>query len=48
VFNKLQDAGLKINAEKSKFCAFETENLGYILTRMGLNTRQIRYRRYLL
>jgi hypothetical protein len=36
VFNKLQDAGLKINAEKSKFCAFETEYLGYILTRDGI------------
>ena len=25
VFNKLQDAGLKVNADKSKFCAIETE-----------------------
>ena len=28
VFNKLQDAGLKVNADKSKFCAIETEYLG--------------------
>ncbi len=25
VFNKLQEAGLKVNANKSKFCAIETE-----------------------
>ena len=36
VFIKLQDAGLKINADKSKFCALETEYLGYILTRDGI------------
>ena len=36
VFSKLQDAGLKINADKSKFCALETEYLGYILTRDGI------------
>jgi hypothetical protein len=29
----LQDAGLKINADKSNFCALETKYLGYILTR---------------
>ena len=28
VFSRLQDAGLKINADKSKFCALETEYLG--------------------
>ncbi len=33
VLTRLQDAGLKINADKSKFCALETEYLGYILTR---------------
>ena len=32
----LQDAGLKINADKSKFCALETKYLGYILTRDGI------------
>jgi hypothetical protein len=36
VFNKLQEAGLKVNADKSKFCAIETEYLGYILTRDGI------------
>ncbi len=30
------DAGLKINATKSIFCAQETEYLGYILTRNGI------------
>ncbi len=33
---RLQDDGLKINADKSKFCALETEYLGYILTRDGI------------
>ncbi len=36
VLNKLQDVGLKINAKKSKFCAIETDCLGYILTRNGI------------
>jgi hypothetical protein len=36
VFNKLQEAGLKVNADKSKFCAIETEYLEYILTRDGI------------
>ena len=36
VLTRLQDAGLKINADKSKFCALETEYLGYILTRDGI------------
>ena len=29
-------AGLKINAAKSVFCSFETEYLGYALTRQGI------------
>jgi putative transposase len=33
VFIRLHNAGLKINAAKSFFCAQETEYLGYILTR---------------
>ena len=37
VLTRLQEAGLKINANKSKFCAHETEYLGYILTRDELN-----------
>ena len=36
VLTRLQDAGLKINADKSKFCAHETEYLGYVLTRDGI------------
>jgi hypothetical protein len=36
VFIQLRDAGLKINAAKSFFCAQETEYLGYILTRGGI------------
>ena len=36
VLTRLQDAGLKVNAGKSFFCAVETEYLGYILTRDGI------------
>ena len=36
VLTRLQDAGLKINADKSNFCTIETEYLGYILTRDGI------------
>ncbi len=36
VFIQSRDAGLKINATKSVFCAQETEYLGYILTRGGI------------
>jgi hypothetical protein len=36
IFIQLHDAGLKINATKSVFCAQETEYLGYILTRGGI------------
>jgi hypothetical protein len=36
VFVRLRNAGLKINATKSVFCAQETECLGYILTRGGI------------
>jgi hypothetical protein len=36
VFIRLHDAGLKINAAKSFFCAQETEYLGYIPTRGGI------------
>jgi hypothetical protein len=35
VLKCLCDAGLKVNAEKSTFCALEIEYLGYILTRDG-------------
>ncbi len=33
VLRRLCDVGLKVNAEKSTFCALEIEYLGYILTR---------------
>ncbi len=33
---RLRDAGLKVNAAKSSFCANEIEYLGYILTREGI------------
>ena len=33
VLTRLQDAGLKINANKSNFCTLEMEYFGYILTR---------------
>jgi hypothetical protein len=36
VLTKLCDAGLKVNAAKSSFCAHEIEYLGYILTREGI------------
>jgi hypothetical protein len=36
VLIRLCDAGLKVNAAKSSFCAHEIEYLGYILTREGI------------
>jgi hypothetical protein len=36
VLRRICDAGLKVNAEKSTFCALEIEYLGYILTRDGI------------
>jgi hypothetical protein len=36
VLTRLRDAGLKVNAAKSLFCAHEIEYLGYILTREGI------------
>ncbi len=36
VLRRLCDAGLKVNAAKSTFCALEIEYLGYILTRDGI------------
>ena len=36
VLTRLQEVDLKVNAPKSKFCAEETEYLGYILTRTGI------------
>ena len=36
VLIRLQEVGLKVHAPKSKFCAKETEYLGYILTKDGI------------
>ncbi len=36
VLRQLCDAGLKVNAAKSTFCALEIEYLGYVLTRNGI------------
>ncbi len=36
VFIQLRNAGLKVNATKSIFCAQEIEYLGYIFTRGGI------------
>ncbi len=36
VLSQLCDAGLKVNAAKSSFCALEIEYLGYVLTRDGI------------
>jgi hypothetical protein len=36
VLRQLRDAGLKVNAAKSTFCALEIEYLGYVLTRDGI------------
>jgi hypothetical protein len=39
VLTRLRDAGLKVNAAKSLFCAHEIEYLGYILTREGIKSQ---------
>ncbi len=36
VFRQLCNAGLKVNAAKSTFCALEIEYLGYVITRDGI------------
>ena len=36
VLDKLQKAGLKVNAKKSNFCRSEVEYLGYLITRNGI------------
>jgi hypothetical protein len=36
VLTRLRDAGLKVNAAKSLFCAHEIEYIGYILNREGI------------
>ena len=47
VLTRLQDAGLKVNARQSKFCAKETKHLGYVLTTDGINCSKTRYRQSL-
>ncbi len=47
VLTRLQDAGLKINANKSNLCTLEKEYLGYILKRDGINHSRTRYKRCL-
>jgi hypothetical protein len=36
VLTRLQSAGLKVNASKSKFCQDKLEYLGYVITRSGI------------
>jgi hypothetical protein len=36
VLTRLQSAGLKVNASKSKFCQDKLEYLGYVITRKGI------------
>jgi hypothetical protein len=40
VFKQLHHNNLQVNAEKSSFCALETEYLGFILTREGIKPQQ--------
>ena len=44
VFIRLRDARLKVNARKSSFCATETEYLGYVLSRDGIELQQKKVR----
>ena len=47
VLIRLRNAGSKVNARKSCFCAMETEYLGYILSRDVSNHNQRRYKQFL-
>ncbi len=40
VLTRLREAGLRINADKSTFCAITTEYLGYTLTREGIEPQK--------
>jgi hypothetical protein len=46
VLTRLHDAGLKVNAAKSSFCAHEIEYLGYILPREGIKPQSKRCKQY--
>jgi hypothetical protein len=39
VIRCLRNAGLRLNADKSTFCALEIEHLGYILTRVSIKSQ---------
>ena len=40
VLTRLRDAGLKVNAQKSKFCTKETEYLRYVFITDGIKPQQ--------
>jgi hypothetical protein len=42
VLTRLHDAGLKVNAAKSTFCAHEIVYLGYILSREGIKPQPMK------
>jgi hypothetical protein len=44
VLRQLRNAGLKVNAAKSTFCALEIEYLGYVLTRNGIKPQSNKVR----
>ncbi len=46
VLTRLCDAGLKVNAAKSSFCAHEIEYLGCILTREGIKPKPKKCKQY--
>jgi hypothetical protein len=48
VLTRLRDAGLKVNATKSSFCAHEIEYLGYILTREGIKPQPKKWQAILM
>ncbi len=48
VLRQLCNAGLKVNAKKSTFCALEIEYLGYVLTKDNIKPQSKRCRQYSL
>jgi hypothetical protein len=44
---RLRDAGLKVDAAKSSFCAHEMEYLGCMLTREGIKPQSKKCKQYL-
>ncbi len=46
VLTRLRDAGLKVNAAKSLFCAHKIEYLDYILTRGGIKPQPKKCKHY--